>query len=163
MASDLLRALRDRIDEDLEGATVTPDGLRAPAEIRYGDVVVAIDHDLEAASVRIGVAVPPPAGAGGEFLLWCLGTSTQYWDIKIGLDDEGFLLVHSDLDADDDVDLGALATMVVDRAETILDLLEEDLVEWLLSHGLGTPAQRERWETRGKRDDDDQVADEAAD
>lgn len=154
MASDLLRALRDRIEDEVEGATITPDGLRAPAETRYGDLVIAVDHDLEAASLRIGVAIPPPAGAGADFLVWCLGTNTQYWDVKIGLDDDGFLLIHSDVDADDSSDLGVLAVMVVDRVETILDLLDDDLVDWIYGSGLGSPAQRERWATHRKRADD---------
>ena len=152
MASDLLRALKERTDDDLDGLTLTADGLSAVADIRFGEVTIDIDHDEEAGSVRVSVSVPPPAGAGSDFLVWALSVNAQYWDVKIGLGEDGELLVHADLDAEPDADITDLAADVVDRAESILELLDDDLTEWVLEHDLGTPAQRERWLSR-RRDD----------
>jgi hypothetical protein len=148
MASDILTELKERIDEDLDGLTATPDGLQAVADARFGELTLQIEYDDEAASMRVSAAVAPPAGAGLEFLLWCLHTNTQYWDVKFGLDDDGRLLVHADLDVEEGADLGPLASAVLDRAETVVELVDDDLTEWMLSHGLGTPAQRERWMAR---------------
>ena len=155
MASDLLTALHQRMEEDLPGLTVTPDGLQTVADCRYGEVVLEVDHDPEAESIRVGVAIPPPAGSGPDFLLFCLALNAQYWDVKTGLDEEGRLLVHADLDADAEGDLDALATEVVDRIDTVLELLDDDLTEWLLDAGLGTPAQRERWIARAETESDE--------
>lgn len=148
MASDILQALHQRIEDDLDGLAMTPDGLQAVTDARWGELTIQIDHDEEAGAVRVGVALPTPAGAGSEFLVWCLSLNAQYFDVKVGLDEDGNLLIHGDLDADDDVDVGDLATDVVDTAESILDVIDDDLVEWCLSHGFGTPAQRTRWESR---------------
>lgn len=148
MATDILTALKERIDEDLDGLTLTPDGLQAVTDARFGELLVQIEYDDEAESIRVSVAVPPPAGAGLELLLWCLHVNTQYWDVKFGLEDEGRLLVHADLDADESSDIAALGADVVDRAETVIDLIDDDLVEWILARNLGTPAQQERWRSR---------------
>ena len=157
MASDLLSSMLKRLQEDLEGLNATGDGLRAVADARYGEVVVEVEHDDEAESIRVSAAVAPPAGAGARFLVWCLSVNAHYWDVKIGLDDEGRLLVHSDLDAKAvaDTDTDALATEIVDRVDTVLELLDDDYVEWLLEHGFGTPTQRERWMSRSPELDAD--------
>jgi len=147
MPEELLLALKERLDEELDGLSLTGDGLEAIADARYGEVTIQIEHDLEVDSVRVMVAVPVPAGSGLQFLVWCLASNTSYWDVKIGLDEEGHLVVHADLDADG-ADRELLASRIVDRVETILELLDDDLAEWLLAHDLGTPRQRERWKSR---------------
>jgi hypothetical protein len=146
MSSALLETLRELVEEDLDGITSTEEGLRAVADARYGEVVIRVDHDEEAAAIRVQVSLPPPAGAGPDFLVWCLATNTQYWDVKFGLDEDGMLAVHADLEAEDAQPSERLAQDVIDRVESILQLLDEDLSEYLLAHGLGTPAQRARWE-----------------
>lgn len=148
MASPLLESLRPLVEEDLDGITATPEGLRAVADARYGEVTIRIDHDEEAAAIRVQVSLPPPAGAGPEFLVFCLATNTQYWDVKFGLDEDGMLSVHADLEAEGAQADETLANDVVDRVDSILQLLDEDLAEHLLATGLGTPAQRARWESR---------------
>jgi hypothetical protein len=148
MGTDILKALHERIEEDLDGLALTPDGLRAVTDARWGELTLHIDHDPEAATVRVSAAIPPPVGAGVEFLIWCLSLNGQYFDVKVALDEDGRLLVHSDLDADD-MEPSDLATDVVDAAESVLDLIDDDLVEWCVAHGLGTPAQRQRWTSRG--------------
>lgn len=121
--------------------------LRIPAEAhRFGPVLIRIEHDPEAAAVRVAVPMTPPAGAGPDFLLWCLAVSAQYFHVKVGLDDEGMLLFHADIDADEDAGLAWLTDAVVERAETILELLDEDLVPFLLGRSLGTAQQRARWQ-----------------
>ncbi|MAQ13309.1 MAG: hypothetical protein CMN30_00715 [Sandaracinus sp.] len=145
---DLMGELFDHVEEDLDGVTMTPDGLRAIVDGRFGEVTVAVDHDPEAEMLRVSAAVPPPAGSGRSFLLWCLALNARYWDVKVGLDDRGLLLVHSDLDVDDELDIEVVAAQVIERSDTVVDLIDDDLVEWLLEHDLGTPAQRERWEAR---------------
>ena len=144
---DLLELLRERLDEDIDGIARTEDGLSAIVDARFGEVTLELEHEPEAQSMRVMVCVPPPAGAGTDFLIWALSTNTQYWDVKIGLDEGGQLVVHADLDAEGQ-ELSALAGLIVDRTETILELLDADLVDWLLEHDLGTPAQRERWVSR---------------
>jgi hypothetical protein len=148
MSSALLESLRALVEEDLDGITSTPDGLRAVADARYGEVMLRIDHDEEAEAIRVQVSLPPPAGAGPEFLVFCLSTNTQYWDVKFGLDEDGMLSVHADLEAEGSQADEVMANDVVDRVESILQLLDEDLAEYLLTHGLGTPAQRARWQSR---------------
>ena len=159
MASPLLDSLRKLIEEDLDGVTPTEDGLAAVADARYGEVTVRIDHDEEAAAIRVQVSLPPPAGAGTDFLVWCLATNTQYWDVKFGLDEDGMLAVHADLESEKGEADEGLANDVVDRVESILQLLDEDLSDYLLHHGLGTPAQRARWESRRPGTEDDETVD----
>lgn len=148
MASQLLESLRPLVEEDLDGVTVTSDGLRSVADTRFAEVEVRVDHDEEAEAIRVQVSIAPPAGAGPEFLVWCLATNTQYWDVKVGLDENGMLAIHADLEAEGVEATEALANDVVDRVESIMQLLDEDLAEYLLDAGLGTPAQRARWESR---------------
>lgn len=147
MADDLLSALRSRLEEDIDGISETEQGLEAIVDARFGEVALQVEHDEEAESLRVMVPIPPPAGAGQDFLLWALSTNIQYWDVKIGLDEGGQLVIHADVDAAGQ-EIGDLAGLLVDRTETILELLDEDLVEWLLEHQLGTPQQRERWVSR---------------
>ena len=149
MAKDLLGQLYDHMEDELDGLTITADGLVAVFDGRYGEVSVVILHDPEEEMLRVSAAVPPPAGAGRSFLAWCLSINAKYWDVKTGIDDAGHLLVHSDLDAEAGVDLEALAASVVERADAVVDLLDDDLVGWLLDRDLGTPAQRERWLSHG--------------
>jgi hypothetical protein len=146
MSSDILRGLMEKRDEDLDGLRYVDDALEAVLECRYGEVTLTIDYEAEAESLRVGVQVPPPAGAGPNFLHWCLAQNTQYWDVKIGIDEEGFLVVHADLDAEPD--LARLAALVADRADSIVELLDRDLCEWQLANDLATPAQRDRWTSR---------------
>ncbi|MGF1466560.1 MAG: hypothetical protein ACFCGT_10530 [Sandaracinaceae bacterium] len=160
MSSNLIESLRAIVEEDLDGVTLTPDGLRAEADTRYGEVTVRVDHDEEAAALRVQVELPVPAGSGPEFLIWCLSTNVQYWDVKVGLDDTGLLAVHADLEVDVEEADAALATAVVDRVESILQLLDEDLVDYLLASGLGTPGQRQRWQRRRPEDEVDDDEDE---
>lgn len=143
---DLLDNLYDRMEEDLDGLARVPEGLSAVVDARFGEVTVRIDHDPVAEMIRVSVAVPPPAGAGRSFLIWSLSTNAMYWDVKLGLDARGRVLVHADLDATEGSDLDELAAALVERAEAVVDLLDDDFVGWLHSHDLGTPAQRERWE-----------------
>lgn len=148
MASQLLESLRELLEEELDGVTATAEGLRAVADARFAEIVLRIDHDEEAEAIRVQTTVAPPAGAGPEFLVWCLATNTQYWDAKIGLDEDGMLAVHADLEASKAIPSQDLANDVADRVESIIQLLDEDLAEYLLDVGLGTPAQRARWESR---------------
>ncbi|MEZ4254030.1 MAG: hypothetical protein R3B99_37965, partial [Polyangiales bacterium] len=59
-----------------------------------------------------------------------------------------------DLDADEGVDIERLAEAVVERAEAVVDVLDEDLVQWLLERELGTPDQRERWQSAREEEED---------
>lgn len=150
---DLMGELFDRVEEDLDGVTLTPDGMQAIVDGRFGEVTVAVEHDPEAEMLRVCARVPAPAGTGRSFLIWCLAMNARYWDVKIGLDESGLLLVHSDFDIEEELGLEAIAAALVERADTVVDLIDDDLVDWLLEQGFGTPAQRERWEVR--TDDDD--------
>ncbi|MEM1413889.1 MAG: YbjN domain-containing protein [Myxococcota bacterium] len=147
MSGDLLTDLYDLIEDELDDLQQTSDALRARFDQRYGDVRVVVTHDPEAEMLRVSVRVPPPAGAGPSFLVFLLSLNARYWDVKTGLDEDGRVLVHADLEAAEDVDLEALGAAVVERAETVVDLLDDDVVEWCLAEGFGTPAQRERWES----------------
>lgn len=154
MSSALLESLRELVEDDLDGVAATPDGLRAVADARWGEVTISVDLEEDeqdadgTAALRVSVSIPPPAGAGQEFLVWCLATNTQYWGVKIGLLDDGMLQVHADLETEGDQADDVLASDVVDRAETILQLIDEDLTDYCLAHALGTPVQRTRWESR---------------
>ncbi len=154
MSGHLLSELYRRVEDEIDGLRATPDGLRAVVEARYGELTLCIDHDPEEQMVRVSAAVAPPAGAGRSFLVWCLALNVRYWDVKLGLDARGRLLAHADLDADEGVDAERLAEAVVERCEAVVDVLDEDLVAWLLERDLGTPEQRERWVAT--RDDDDE-------
>ncbi|MGB0680596.1 MAG: hypothetical protein ACPGUV_13145 [Polyangiales bacterium] len=143
-----MHRLYERLRGELESMEEAAGKLRARVDLRYGEQVIDVEFDQEAASVRVAMVLPPPAGGGVELLLWCLSTNLQYWDVKLGIDEQGFLVVHSDLDADDEKDLAELAEEVLDRAETIIELVDDDYTQWLWNRGLGTPAQRKRWVER---------------
>ncbi len=145
MARDLLDRLHDRMNEDLIGLKRLADGLSVQVECRYSLITVRIQHDRDAEMLRVSTTVPPPAGSGQAFLLWSLGANAIYWDVKLGLNEAGLLLVHSDLDAHRGLDIDELASAVIERVETVVELLSDDLVEWIIGQGLGTPKQKERW------------------
>ncbi|MEM9192227.1 MAG: hypothetical protein AAGF12_23845 [Myxococcota bacterium] len=155
MSEDILRALLARLDEDIDGIRLVDDSLEAIVDARYGELAIRVDHDLTVDSLRVSVLIPPPLGAGDAFLIYCLSLNAQYWDGKIGFDETGMLSVHADLDVLPDFD--RLATQVADRAETVIEIIDNDLVDWLVDHGYGSPAQRQRWEDRAE----DAEADEA--
>jgi hypothetical protein len=75
--------------------------------------------------------------------------NTLYWDVKIGLDAQGMLLVHADVDLDQ-ADLVSAARVLAERAVAMRELLDDDLVEYLLQHKFTTPAQEERWLAGGR-------------
>jgi len=150
MTSSILSVLVDRLKNEVHGIELKDEGLTAMLDLRYGPSRLQIDHDEEAESLRGAVEVPAPVGAGPDFLLWCLNMNTQYWDVKIGIDEDGQIIVHADLDVEEDEDPDALAGVLLDRIETITSLIDEDLTEWLLTHGFGTPPQRDRWQSRAK-------------
>jgi hypothetical protein len=149
MDSDaLLDELMGLLAEELEGIERVGNGLRVARDLRYGDVTLRIDHDADAAGLRVHVEVPPPVLGGAPFLRWCLHTNTEYWDVKFGIDDRGMLLAHADLEEEEGEDREELAQRIVDRADTITALLDEDLVDYLLSENLGTDPQQDRWRAR---------------
>lgn len=146
--SELLRTLRSALKEDVSGLELAEDGLRTELELRYGVCPLHIDHDPDAEALRVSVRLPPPPGAGADFLIWCLALNAQYWDAKLALDEGGYLLIHADLDATPDSDLEQLRGALVDRVDTIAELIEDDLCDYLLEHRLGTPEQLARWQAQ---------------
>jgi hypothetical protein len=151
MPTELLRALHAPLLHDVSGLELDDDGLRGQLDLRYGPVPLQIDHDPEAEALRVSVRLPPPAGAGSDFLVWCLALNAQYWDAKLALEETGFLLVHADLDATPDSDLEQLRGALVDRVDTIAELIDDDLCGYLLERRLGTPEQLTRWQADSKR------------
>ena len=141
--NDLARLFK-RLRVELPGLVLEPSCLRAPIETRYAALEVRFDYEREARALRIYIALPTPVGAGMELLRWCLSMNTLYWDVKMGLDSEGRLLVLSDVDLDH-ADLTASARIVLGRVSAICELIEDDLVEYLVSHRLATAAQLARW------------------
>lgn len=153
MADKRFEALREILTEDLENVTVTEKGLSASVDCRYGDITLRIDPDEEeqdenTLALRVQVLLPTPVGAGNAFLVWCLTTNVEYWGVKIGIDETGMIAVHADLEVVGAVAIQSLAAEIVDRSDSVIQLLDEDLVEYCLSHGLGTPQQQERWRER---------------
>jgi hypothetical protein len=149
MDDDILEALQELMEPELTGIQRQGSGLYVTQERRYGRLVLRFDFDPAAESLRMYTSVPPPPGAGPEFLVWCLSTNTLYWDVKIGLDAHGMLLIHSDVDLDQG-DLTGTARVLLDRVKAMYELLDDDLVEYLLKSRLATPAQIERF-TRSER------------
>jgi hypothetical protein len=145
MATDLLRALHAPLADEIAGLALVDDGLRGELDLRYGLVPLQIDHDPEAEALRVSVRLPPPAASGPAFLVWCLALNAQYWDAKLALDDGGYLLVHADVDATPETDLAQLQVALIDRVDTIAELIDDDLCDYLLEHHLGTPEQLARW------------------
>lgn len=151
MPTDLLRALHAPLLDDVSGLELDDDGLRGVLDLRYGLLAFQIDHDPDAEALRVSARLPPPAGAGSEFLVWCLSLNAQYWDAKLGLDEAGFLLVHADVDASPDSDTETLRSALIDRIDTIAELIDDDLCEYLLERRLGTPEQVKRWRSEVDR------------
>jgi len=151
MPTELLRSLHVPLAEEVSGLSLGPEGLRGQLDLRYGLVPFQIDHDPEAEALRVSVRLPPPAGAGPTFLIWCLSLNAQYWDAKLALDEAGFLLVHADVDATSDSDLESLRSALIDRIDTIAELIDDDLCDYLLEHGLGTTEQQVRWRSETSR------------
>lgn len=163
MTAPILETLRSLLEDDLDGITATPEGLRAVTDARFGEVTLRVDPDDDekndgTIALRVQALVPTPIGAGSEFLIWALNLNNSYWAVKLGVDDTGMLVVHADVEAEPDVKLASLAAEVIDRAESILGLLDEDLVDYCLGSRIGTPAQRQRWEERqpAALDDDEE-------
>src|SRR4051812_21499848 len=139
MPTDLLSSLHAPLLEEVSGLELTDDGLRGELDLRYGLVPFHIDHDPDAEAVRVSVRVPPPPGGGADFLVWCLALNGQYWDAKLGLDENGLLLVHADVDALPDADIELLKATITERIDTIAELIDDDLCMYLLDHRLATP------------------------
>jgi hypothetical protein len=144
MTDDILDALRELMEPELPGLQRQQSGLYITQEWRYARLVVHFDFDASAESIRMYTTVPPAPGGGPEFLVWCLATNTLYWDVKIGLDAQGMLLVHSDVDLNQ-ADLTSTARVLLDRVKAMHEMLDDDLVEYLLRNKLATPAQSERF------------------
>jgi len=143
-AREIIEALCDLMGSRLPGLTRVDSGMEAQLEWRYGRLNLTFDHDQEAESIRIFICVPPPAGAGPEFLTWCLATNVLYWDVKLGLDGPGMLVVHADVDLEQ-ADLVRTAEVLLGRVDAMSELIDGDLVAYIDKHGLATPAQADRW------------------
>ena len=148
MATELLRALHAPLAEEIVGLALDEAGLRGELDLRYGVVPLQIDHDPEAEALRVSVRLPPPPASGHDFLVWCLALNAQYWDAELALDENGFLLVHADVDATPDTEIGLLRVALIDRVDTIAELIDDDLCDYLLAHRLGTPEQLSRWRSQ---------------
>lgn len=140
----VLEGIAELLGAELPSLQVQGTGMQAVIDARYARITVRFDFDPDAESIRMYTIVPPPAGSGHEFLIWCLSMNTLYWDVKIGLDSQGMLLVHSDVDLDQ-ADLTTTTRVLIQRAVTMRELLDDDLVEYMLRQGLATPAQEQRW------------------
>lgn len=151
MPTELLRSLHAPLAEEVSGLSLGADGLRGQLDLRYGLVPFQIDHDPEAEAVRVSVRLPPPAGAGPAFLIWCLSLNAQYWDAKLALDEAGFLLVHADVDATPESEVETLRSALIDRIDTIAELIDDDLCDYLLQQRFGTPEQLVRWQSETSR------------
>lgn len=143
--AEVLGALCELLGERLPGLTVIESGMEADVEWRYGRVTICFDHDREAESIRVFIRLPPPAGAGPGFLTWCLSTNILYWDVKLGLDAQGMLIAHADVDLEQ-ADMVSTAEVLLARIDAMSEMLDDDLVNFIGDHGLATPAQQSRWE-----------------
>jgi hypothetical protein len=146
--TELLEALHAPLLEEVSGLELAPEGLRGQLDLRYGLLSFQIDHDDDAEVLRVGVRLPPPVGAGPEFLIWCLALNAQSWDAKVGLEESGFLLVHVDLPASAslvEADVELLREDIIESIDDIAELIDDSLCTYLLERKLGTPTQIERW------------------
>jgi hypothetical protein len=143
--SELLEALHTPLLEEVSGLEHAVEGLRGQLDLRYGLLAFQIDHDEEAEALRVAVRLPPPIGAGHEFLVWCLALNAQSFSAKLGFDDSGFLLVHADLSAPRGVDVDLLRDEITECIDSIAEMIDDSLCSYLLERRLGTPAQLERW------------------
>ncbi|MET0287474.1 MAG: hypothetical protein ABW352_23510 [Polyangiales bacterium] len=143
--TDLLSALHAPLAEEVSGLENAEEGLRGQLDLRYGMLGFQIDHDEEAEVVRVAVRVPPPVGAGPEFLIWALALNAESWTAKLGLDDSGFLLVHVDMPAPAEAEVELLRDDITESIDEIAQLIDDHLCSYLSERNLGTPAQLERW------------------
>ncbi|HEX5659663.1 MAG TPA: hypothetical protein VFX59_20845 [Polyangiales bacterium] len=143
--SDLLSALHTPLAEEVSGLEQADEGLRGQLDLRFGLLGFQIDHDEEAEVLRVAVRLPPPVGAGPEFLIWALALNAESWTAKLGLDDSGFLLVHVDLPLPAEPEVELLRDEVTESIDEIAQLIDEHLCNYLQERNLGTPAQLERW------------------
>jgi hypothetical protein len=143
--TELLDALHIALVDEVAGLELLPEGLRAQLDLRYGLVTFKIEHEAETQVVRVSTRLPPPIGAGREFLIWCLALNAQSFRTKLGLDESGFLLVHADLSAPSEDDIEPLREELTERIDELAELIDDSLCTYLLERRLGTPAQLERW------------------
>lgn len=143
--TELLEALHTPLLEEVSGLEHAVEGLRGQLDLRYGLLAFQIDHDEESEALRVAVRLPPPIGAGLEFMVWCLAQNAGSFTAKLGLDDSGFLLVHADLSAPANVDVDLLRDEIISCIDSIAELIDEELCPFLAERRLGTPAQLERW------------------
>jgi hypothetical protein len=142
---DLISSLYASMRGQLSDLRLIESGFEVELEGRYGRLIFVFDHDPGAASIRVYTMVPTPPGAGPEFLRWCLSMNTLYWDVKVGLDARGMLLVLCDVDLDQ-ADVTSAARVLLARVAAIAQLLDDDLVSYLLDNKLATATQRQRWQ-----------------
>jgi hypothetical protein len=143
--SDLLSALHTPLAEEVTGLEQAEEGLRGQLDLRYGLLGFQIDHDEDAEVLRVAVRLPPPVGAGPEFLIWLLALNAESWTAKLGLDESGFLLVHVDLPVPAEPEVELLRDDVTESIDEIAQVIDEHLCNYLFERSLGTPAQLERW------------------
>lgn len=143
-AQQILEALCDIMGSRLPGLSLVDSAMEVQVDWRYGRLTICFDHDAEAESIRIFICLPPPAGAGPQFLTWCLATNVLYWDVKLGLDPHGMLIVHADVDLEQ-ADLVQTAEVLLGRVDAMSEMLDDDLVAYIDEHRLATPAQAARW------------------
>lgn len=148
MTAPLVQTLAKLLVHELPELVESGSGLVVARELRYGRVDIHFDFDEETQSIRVYTRVTVPPGAGPDFLIWCLSTNTLYWDVKIGLDEAGTLVVHADVDCERS-EPEQVAQVLCERVDAIGELLDEDLVPYQLDHQLCTPAQAARWRDRG--------------
>lgn len=141
---EILDALHELLSARIPGLSIVPSGLTAELDWRYGRIALCFDYDADAGSIRVYVRVPTPPGAGPDFLTWCLATNVVYWDVKLGIDGEGMLLVHADVDLEQ-ADFDSMAEVLLCRVDAMAEMIDEDLIDYIVGHGLSTPAQRQRW------------------
>jgi Putative bacterial sensory transduction regulator len=143
--SDLLSALHTPLAEEVSGLEQADEGLRGQLDLRYGLLSFQIDHAEDAEVLRVAVRLPPPVGAGPEFLIWLLALNAESWTAKLGLDESGFLLVHVDLPVPAEPEVELLRDDVTESIDEIAQIIDEHLCNYLFERSLGTPAQLERW------------------
>lgn len=142
--SEELARLHQRLRAELPQLVCVGPSMRTWLDTRYARVELCMDFDADARSLRIHVGLATPPGAGAEFLRFCLALNTVYWDVKMGLDADGRLLVLSDVDVEGG-DLGLTVQTVMGRVSAMCELIEDDLIEHLIAQRLATPKQLERW------------------
>lgn len=154
MRSAMLESLLEILSEDVDGLSLEDEGLSAVIDGRFGEVILRIrEEELgtepnDPVALRVEIAVPSPAGGGRSLLLFLLAANQHAWGACFGLSEEGMLVAHADLDLAHEKADEEISDLVIDRIESVLQLIDEELVEFALAHHLGTPAQRMRWTRR---------------